>query len=311
MCIRDSPAPLLLGFLAVISLWSTAEFLGLRPWLGNPHLEPVQGKFSVTAFPILTVGNSGWISGIWPLLTPLALVFARRGNWAALLPTLALLLLGVAATQGNLSALVVSGLLLAFAVGTVRRHWQAALVMAACALAVPQVSSSMARWAEQQNQFTADTTSQTTSERLLIFTSALRSAAERPLTGWGYETFHNNFYSHLSPQEREPILRRIITATPEEQVGMSGLAVIAEKQVNGQTVTRETTLLMVKPHNYLIEEVYSNGFTALLFLLPLLGLMAWDLLRARTELSLFALLALLGYGGYLMGWFLNLSLIHI
>ena len=65
--------------------------------------------------------------------------------------------------------------------------------------------------------------------------------------------------------------------------------------------------MCIRDSNYLIEEVYSNGFTALLFLLPLLGLMAWDLLRARTELSLFALLALLGYGGYLMGWFLNPS----
>ena len=312
------PWPLLLGFLALTSLWATAEFLGLRPWLGNPLLGAVQGSFRVTAFPILTVGNSGWISGLWPLLTPLALVFAQQRRWAALLPTLALLLLGVAATQGNLSALVFSGLMLLFAGLTVRRSLPAALLLAACALLPAPVTSGLvdvSTWLQsrgavagqpQQNQFTAQTTEQTTSERLLIFTSGLRSAAERPLTGWGYETFHNNFYGHLTEQEREPILRRIINAAPDEQVSMSGLAVVA-RRTDGRGTPREATLLMVKPHNYLIEEVYSNGFTALLFLLPVLGLIVRELLRARTELACFALLAWLGYGGYLMGWFLNPS----
>ncbi|MDO4263152.1 MAG: O-antigen ligase family protein [Deinococcus sp.] len=311
------PWPLLLGFLALVSLWSTAEFLGLRPWLGNTLLGAVQGDFRVTAFPILTVGNSGWISGLWPLLAPLALVFARTRRWAALLPTLALLLLGVASTQGNLAALVFSGLMVLFAGLTVRRSVPAALLLAACALLPAPVTSGLVDLnaqlrsagqvtAEQENQFTAQATGQTTSERLLIFTSGLRSAAERPLTGWGYETFHNNFYGHLSAQEREPLLRRIINAAPDEQVGMSGLAVVA-RPADGSGAPRETTLLMVKPHNYLIEELYSNGFTALLFLVPLLGLLARELLRARTELTLFALLAWLGYGGYLMGWFLNPS----
>ncbi|GHG11030.1 hypothetical protein GCM10017783_24320 [Deinococcus piscis] len=312
------PWALLLGFLALTSLWSTAEFLGLRPWLGNAWLGAVQGDFRVTAFPILSVGNSGWISGLWPLLTPLALVLAWGRRWAALLLTLALLLLGVASTQGNLAALVFSGMMVLMAGLTVRRSVPAALLLLACALLPAPVTSALVglnaqlqsagsvAGGQQQNQFTAEATGQTTSERLLIFTSGLRSAAERPLTGWGYETFHNNFYGHLTEQEREPMLRRIIKAEPDEQVDISGVAVVA-RRADGSGPPRETTLLMVKPHNYLIEELYSNGFTALLFLLPLLGLMARELLRARTELALFALLAWLGYGGYLMGWFLNPS----
>ncbi|WP_261664610.1 O-antigen ligase family protein [Deinococcus sp. Marseille-Q6407] len=313
--------PLLLGFLGVISLWSSAEFVGLRPLLGNPYLGPLQGAFSVTAFPILTVGNSGWISGIWPLLTPLALLFARRRHWPLLLLSLAFLLLGVASTQGNLAALVFSGQMLLFAVLTVRRSWLAALLLAGAAFLPPAATNGLvelgrqvqnAGWAplqpaDQENQFNAGTTAKTTSERLLIFTSGLRSAAARPLTGWGYETFQNNFYSHLTPEEREPFLRKIVGAQPDERVGVSGLAAIAQKEVNGETVTRERTLLMIKPHNYLIEEVYSNGFPVLLFLLPLLGLIAAELLKARTELALLAFFGLLGYGGFLMGWFLNPS----
>lgn len=312
------PWRVLLGFLALSSLWATAEFLGLRPWLGNPLLDGVQGSFRVTAFPILTVGNTGWISGLWPLLTPLALVFARERRWPALLPTLALLLLGVASTQGNLSALVFAGLMVLCAGLTVSSSVPAALLLLGCALLPAPVTSGLvglntwlqstgtvAAQKDRSNQFNAQTTGQTTSERLLIFTSGLRSAAERPLSGWGYETFHNNFYSHLSAEEREPFLRKILKARPDEQVGLSGLSAVT-RPADG-SAPRERTLLMVKPHNYLIEEVYSNGFTALLFLVPLLFLMARELLRARTELTLFALLAWLGYGGYLMGWFLNPS----
>lgn len=298
---------LLLGFLAVISLWSTAEFLGVRPILGNPNLGFLQGNFSVTAFPILTVGNTGWISGLWPLLAPLALLFAWQQRYFALVAALTLLLLGVASTQGNLSALVVMGLLVSFAALTLRRTPQAALAFALAAALTLPTSAVLADYSQQQNQFTAAATSQTTGERLLIFQSALKSATERPLTGWGYETFHYNFYRNLDPIAGEGLLRSIVTATPDERVGVSGTAVIAQKEVNGGTVTREATLLMVKPHNYLIEEIYSNGFTALLFLLPLAFLAARELLRAKTELAYLAFFAWLGYGGYLMGWFLNPS----
>lgn len=301
------PAPLLLGFLGVAALWSTAEFLGARPLLGNPHLGFLQGNFSVTAFPILTVGNTGWISGLWPLLAPLALLFAWQRRFPALLGTLVLLLLGVASTQGNLSALVVMGLLIIFAGLTVRRAPLAAVAFALATVLTLPTSAVLADYSHKQNQFTAQTTSQTTGERLVIFKSALKTAAERPLTGWGYETFQNSFYRNIDLKAGEELLRSVVSATPDERVSVSGTAVIAQKEVDGQTVTREATLLMVKPHNYLIEEVYSNGFTALLFLLPLAFFAMRELLRAKTELAYLAFFAWLGYGGYLMGWFLNPS----
>ena len=318
---RDTPLlmPLLLGFLGIASLWAAAEFLGFRPLLDNPYLPALQGRFRVTAFPIMNVGYTGWISGVWPLLAPLALLLAGRRRWGWLAAALLLLQCGVAAAQGNLAALVVAGALAAFAALTFRRApWGAALLLVGALLSPPLTASLNAAGEELQragivsdfasrDEFTGDATGLTTRGRLYLFDSVLRTIAERPLTGWGYETFHNNFYRNLAPQNIEPMVRYLIGAGDDEQVSLDGQTMTATKVVDGRPETRQLTLLMVKPHNYLLEEAYSNGLPALLFVLPLLGLVFWTLWQAHTEQAAYAFWAGLGYGGYLMGWFLNPS----
>lgn len=285
----------LFSFSALFSVLCILEMLGFwpvvgAPWFswGNIQITPTKGW----SFPAVTIGNSVWVAGIWVLLAPLPYLAAARSPRMALLWH-ALIAAGLASTHSKAALGLYAGMHVGVGIWAFLRTRRHELTAALLCLALTVFTYPALR-AANPLLYTAgiaghlvDVTSEPTSSatissfqgRLLIWKATSRLIAERPLTGWGAETLAHRFFQQFTPDEYQRYIRHELGVLPIQNVRREGSTHIVTSATDPEKVIRTEPFIMVKPHNALLEEIFTNGFPGLLLITSALGLIAWQILK--------------------------------
>jgi len=296
---------------------SVLERLGFNPIIGGPwFVIPDLPKDFAPILPIATVGNPGWLAGLWLLMLPLP--FINEISRRLAVPWLLINAMGLATTSNKTSLYVgvaALGVYLAWNQIKKRNSNHVTLLIAITLMLATSplltltnqflVASGIVSRSVQAAAVDASAGSSSLYNRVLIWKSALRLTAQRPLTGWGLDTLQMNFFTGMPKDEYQKIIAPVVKLKSDETVQNTGFL----HMVFGpnKTFRRMQFFTMVKPHNALIEEIYSHGVIGFTLLIALLLSCLRFVLRygGRTEHLLLAACGL--YGIYLLLWFTTIA----
>lgn len=306
---------IIIGLGAILSIISCLEMLGFNPVLGNSLLSYTGYKVSLSdpSYPIATIGNSGVIAGILLLILPLVYIIKNK---ICLLFFSNLIASGLAATHSKTS--IILGLFIFLCSLLINKKIPKLVILTniACIfLSLPAISYSNAilvkngihvRTVQPPNMLDKGNYSTSLSGRILIYKGTSKMILKRPYFGWGYETLQLGLYSNLASQEYKDLIAPVIGLKENEILRRKGdFHIVFSKDKN--RVLRMKYFSFIKPHNYILEEMYSNGIPATLTLLMFLGISAFKLISSKNHLILLSLLGLFSYFIYLQMWFTSLS----
>ncbi|MFB9990638.1 O-antigen ligase family protein [Deinococcus oregonensis] len=309
-------------FSILLCLLCILEMLGFNPILGSKWLALLGAKVSDTSsmsYPTVTLGNSGWVAGMWLLLAPLPFLLKQNR------PTQVILwhtvnALGIASTHSK----AVLGIYVVMHIGAViwslRKKTRNVLFTSLLSICIACLGLSALRAANtllyragapvrDANKiiFNAANYEGSLTDRLIIYKSTLKLIQERPLQGWGYETLHYNFYRPLSESDTTAFISRVLPPKKDEIVHLKGNFIYTTPKDQPSTITQAQIYFMVKPHNALLEEWYSNGLIGLGLILSALVLCVRQILRNGGFEEKILLLSCVLYGAYLMLWFTTIG----
>lgn len=140
--------------------------------------------------------------------------------------------------------------------------------------------------------------------RLYMWKSAWNAATDRPLTGWGTDTFGYQVFEHLTKEDAEALFRAELGFSKDYAVEHKGMTYYAYKNHGLDKDQQTGSLLYVRPHNLILDELYSNGFIGLsLWLLTIISLLV-KVNKSTSPLSfIYFIVACLPYLIYLQAWF--------
>lgn len=297
---------------AVMAFLTLLEGLGFKPLAQVVHSPNM-------VYPAATVGHRPHLGGWFAIMALAPAYFYRRrplDGWFWLWLISSLVGLGLCTTT-SASIGVGVGILLWVAVATLKRHparraaWAGLALFAFSVLALPDVTRSLGQALGQVPPTLKDYQSTGSFRpRLYMWKSAWNAALERPLTGWGTDTFGYQVFEHLSDADAEALFRAELGFGPEYTLEHKGITYYAYKPKAKNKKDRDAqtgSLLYIRPHNLIFDELYSNGFIGLiLFSLTLVALF-WFIRRRNTEDFTYFTFAFLPYFIYLLAWFYVVS----
>ena len=290
----------------IINLLTIAEYLGFRP------LAPIVEKYITlnSPFPAVTVGLRGHLAGMLVLLSLLPLYWFRdRLNDWRFWTLFILGCVGLGCTSNSSTYVGMAVTLTAFL--WLNRHdlkWTVLLVPVVALLSMsaylPLASGIRSLNAWGWLHIKADskdlTSSGTLQTRLLLWESAARMGAARPILGWGPQTFNNHWYDYLSKAKGDKLFRLELGLNPSQKMVRINDS-IAFKDKNGQTQPRY--LNYVSPHSGMFDLFYSQGLVgSILFIASCVSLIKY-LQRRTGKTAFYALFPFLAYSVYLLAWF--------
>jgi O-antigen ligase len=307
----SGPAPSRFGLVAlfiIINLLTIAEYLGFRP------LAPIVEKYITlnSPFPAVTVGLRGHLAGMLVLLSLLPLYWFRdRLNDWRFWTLFILGCVGLGCTSNSSTYVGMAVTLTAFL--WFNRHdlkWTVLLVPVVALLSMSaylplaSLSQSLNAWGwvhikAESKDLTSSVTLQT---RLLLWESAARMGAARPILGWGPQTFNNHWYDYLSKAKGDKLFRLELGLNPSQKMVRINDS-IAFKDENGQTQPRH--LNYISSHNALLDLFYSQGFVGSILLVIFCASLIKYLHVRMGKTTFYALLPFLAYGIYLLAWFIT------
>lgn len=290
-----------MAFCLIIPTISLVEFIGLKPfgWLTEMY-------YTIkSAYPIVATGYRGHLAGLLTVTAGfvMAQILDRR---RAVHPTLYILLflgfLAVVCLSNTSSTLAAAaGLLI---IWLIKRDFKTTLISAALFIAAFPTSTALSSLnkllvnyhivatASHSEELNNTTTLQT---RLLLWKAALILFQERPVFGWGANTYENLWYSALEPQESDRLLRLELGISPNVPISRINDS-IAYRNSAGKVIPNN--LIYGSSHNAYLDVLYSTG----LFGVAALALMLMYV-RARQAWTPAALTMMAVFGIYLLAWF--------
>lgn len=105
----------------------------------------------------------------------------------------------------------------------------------------------------------------TLSTRIILWKAAARATKERPILGWGDETFAWQVFQHLTPSESERLIR-MEAGIPEDNLVIHSDGNYSYYSPNKPQDVKKGILLYIRPHNIIFDEAYSHGIIGLVLL---------------------------------------------
>ncbi len=240
---------------ALAALYGIAQYFGWDPWLPSKAYEAGEGAFTIVR-PPGTLGHADYFAAWLVVITFFGLALARleKAEWrrilalaVSVLATIAILLSG---TRSALLGLFGGAIALAFLRrGRISARGVALAAVFASGLSVFYFSPAGARLRARVYWSTEDAWG---GARLLLWRDSLGMALQRPLAGYGPETFATEF-----PRFESVALARAYPDFYHES-----------------------------PHNMFLDALTTRGLAGLLLVAGLCGLAIWEALRrARPELG--------------------------
>lgn len=324
---RDAETPtapalrVLFGLSALVCGLSVLERLGFNPLIGGPwFVIPDLPKDFAPVSPIVTVGNPGWLAGLWLLMLPLPFIKDVPSRLAV--PWMLINAIGLASTSNKTSLYLGVVALAGFLAWRQlkKTNWSQGALLAAIALmlvASPLLtetnkvlySNGIASRLTSVAAVDASAGSASLYNRVLIWKSALRLAAQRPLTGWGLDTLQMNFFEGMPKDDYRQIIAPVVNLKPDETVRSTGFLHMVFGP--GDTFRRMQFFTMVKPHNALVEELYSHGVVGLILLSAFLLACARFILQHGGSAEKLLLVACGLHSIYLLVWFTTIAVTPI
>ncbi|MDO4246515.1 MAG: O-antigen ligase family protein [Deinococcus sp.] len=148
--------------------------------------------------------------------------------------------------------------------------------------------------------------------RLYMWKSAWHAATDRPWTGWGTDTFGYQVFEHLENNDAEALFRAELGFKKDYVVEHKGMTYYAYKREGADKDEQTGSLLYVRPHNLIVDELYSNGFIGLIlfFLAATFFIKRIGKAKIPSSLPYFAI-SCLPYFIYLQAWFYIVSVTPI
>lgn len=276
---------------------------------------PIEGVFysSGMQYPATTVGFRAHLAGWFTIFAASGIFFywkRKKDIWFWLISMSAIL--GISATTSTsaiLGTLIAYALWLVYSViqKNLRNNIKHAVLLIAVSLVMyntmPPVMTALSNFLGlPPASFKTYGESNTFSTRLLLWKSAYNATLQRPLLGWGNDTYIFEVYKHLSPEDLEKLLRFATDFHEEGDISVHEDYVIRYK--DAQTGEIKTELGMYhSPHNILAEELYSKGFLGFFAFLSLIGSFFWYVRSKHIEMAFPIFLLILPYSIYLLAWF--------
>lgn len=299
--IRSYNAKVLSLTVVVMFIITFLESIGLRPlmeWIHSNRL----------VYPASTVGLRQHLGG-WYAVVSLASVFFYRRTprdvWFWLWLSSSLAGLGLctnsAATLG-----VAAGLFfwLLFSIST--KDIKAPVISIAgfivSLIALPLLSNSLSHTlGTSQSNFKSYNSTSTLNTRLLLWKAAINAASDRPITGWGDETFAYQAFEHLDDGDARELLREELGLSKEYTIIHKGSSYYAFRDggIDGQT----GSILYLRAHNIFIDELYSKGLPGLILFCCLILFLLQDVYKRNRESFTPFIISLVPYTVYLLAWF--------
>lgn len=301
------------------------ENIGFDVLLSNPLLQTLMHyRFNITSasFPVLAVGNSGYIGSLWLLFLPLPIVLISKNKSRQAIVWWVLLSTGIAATHSKISVIIAVIFFLSisfylYKTKSIEKSHRTNLLISSFIsiiiasfgnITMGQINSFLytQRFVSRDAERAFDI-NRSFKDRLYIWQGALNAWKIRPMTGWGLETLPNTFFDHV-PQSTLDYYGKIFAhKTDNESVRHFGNLLVIIPKYGKAKILRQVFTFNVKPHNYFIEELYSNGLVGLVLLVLFLTLTSrYCITSGSRESKLF----LLGFGMYLIylcGWFITIA----
>lgn len=292
----------------VMSLLTIGEFLGFRPLslLLGPGVE------LNTVYPAVTIGYRGHVAGLLVMMVLSQLYLFRQqlrssGFWTIF--ALACVALGCTSNTASYIAMIIS--LALFTLIEVRRGSFLVILVPVVALLAMNLYRPLTAvnaalissgWVQQQASSKELSNTRTFSTRLLLWKAAIGMAEARPLLGWGAQTFHSHWYAHLSKAEGDRLFR-LELGLPEERKMVRINDSVAYRDAQGHT--KPDQLNYFSAHNAVLDLLYAQGVLGVLSFAAFVLALLRHVVQATRRSSLLALVAPLGYGIYLLGWFVT------
>lgn len=136
--------------------------------------------------------------------------------------------------------------------------------------------------------------------RLLMWKAAANGAAQRPVFGWGDETFAYHGFDLLSEAEAKRLFRLELGLPADQPLWYGGYTYYT--RAKGEQDVSSGSIIYARAHNVLADEAYSHGWVGLTLLFAFLALFVARAYQSRSDGS-YVLLATTPYSVYLLAWF--------
>lgn len=279
---------------------------------------PIEGVFysSAMQYPATTVGFRAHLAGWFAIFAASGIFFywkRKKDIWFWLISMSAIL--GISATTSTsaiLGTLIAYALWLVYSViqKNLRNNIKHAVLLIAVSLfmynTMPPAMTALSNFLGlPPASFKTYGESNTFGTRLLLWKSAYNATLQRPLLGWGNDTYIFEVYKHLPPEDLEKLLKFSLASSGiriEGNISVHEDYVIRYK--DAQTGEVKTELGMYhSPHNILVEELYSKGFLGFFAFLTLISSFFWYMRSKYIEMLFPSFLLVLPYSIYLLAWF--------
>ena len=303
-----------------VAILCSIEYMGFDILLTSSFLQKTMHyafAFSSASFPVLAVGNSGYIGSLWLILLPLPLLLQSQKKWILSLIWWVFLAIGLSSTHSKIAIIVAIVFFAIKFLDFIRRKSTSGYIIMALCIVISFYGSSFFEYTNtilynkhivSRNFKQNFDVARSTKDRLYIWEGSINAWKTRPLTGWGLETLQNTFFNYVS-QDTLDYYGKVFAARKENESTrhFGNLLVIVPKYGKPVQLRRAYTS-NVKPHNYFIEELYSNGIIGLALLIAfLISVANYCLISGSRESKLL----LLGFGMYLVylcGWFITIAI---
>lgn len=288
---------------AVMTFLTLLESLGLKP-LG----EFIQSKSML--YPAALVGHRTHLAG-WFTISALAPIFFFRHRqrdgwyWLWLISGLVgVCLCTVSAAAIGLGVSLLVWLLYTFFVKSQRRQALAVTALFFCGLYIsPLASHKISSTLETNSPQLKDySQTQTLTLRFYLWKAAFRASLERPIIGWGDETYGFQAFKYFSESEADNLIRGEIGIPNDYNLDRHGFTYFAYK-TNDNSSIKSGTLLYVRPHNVLLDEIYSHGYVGCLLMMFIAYLVIIRVVKFEKRSTFLFLIAFSPYFIYLNAWF--------
>jgi O-antigen ligase len=298
----------LMIFFILFNILTIFEYLGFRPL---SFITELNFKLDTT-YPAVTVGYRGQVAGLSLLLSllPLYWFHGHYRSWqfwfffilgctalgcttnssAIISLTLALILFAVI-NKSNLKILVIS--ILAVALVSMNAYRP---------LSILGRHFYSIGWTKGQPDSKNITNTVTIETRLILWHAGLNMFKDKPLLGWGPQTYNQQWYNFTSKADGDRLFRLEMGLTPKQKMARIG---DASAYLDQEGKSHPLVLNYVAPHNAIIDILYSQGIIGFLALILFFILLLRYLFKQSNRNILIALLPFFAYTIYLLGWFIT------
>lgn len=269
--------------------FAALEAVGLRPLFWLPEATP---------YPSVTIGQRGHLAGLFALVAGVA---AYRQAY----PTLFLALIGICLCNNTSALLAFIALCILSLIFDCRSGWKP--LTAALLLAIPiffftpsiiAAASLVPEKGIQMKQFgTSDAPS--LGIRLKFWKASWFMFLDRPLLGWGDEQYQERWVMYLPVEEQMPMILEVL-GLPKDAALDGSFPNYFYMDKDGLSLKSVNN---IHPHNNYIEELQNHGLLGFLLILYSIVL----LFSENRKI----IIAVAGYGVYLIAWFFVFSVLPI